>query len=631
MALASALCLFGAPGPPHASESQLRFLLTDERPDLVPDLFVSGARDLWLGSPVWPQIFARAKGTHLWEPEDFSSVARSQNENPYPDEEQVHQRRAWNDTYTFRLRSELRLGVRASAWYQLYDAYLCEKMMSHRERSHKFQYAVVRFSRAENLWLGRDVDSESVVSHALSSASSRSCWVPCSRDDWGGMCDHHAVCLRRGARLWAQRVRFFVQPEAFALAPPTGANIHGYDRNAELPQDEDARWRARVVADAQAKMLDFVRKHGHARRSGVPRTVGDGGESSRYFRKLVWDAGVRSHFQDNLLKQWGDGEITMEALLGFVFRNHQPTRYTAPMVVACGGKAKFGCQTSMADSDDEARAGTTSPASADHWFARVLRATKVVARFTAGSTALADKGKKRIAPQHTTLSLAAILNPPAPRHLSKTAGFGDAMQVPREALESVRNSVLEYEFAPGRRLFPEEEVVRRAFTISVVDDEMRERLEPSPAIDEQDSGMPVERLFERAGQGDEVEFCTGAVDRREYYYGRVDLSKEQFCLYADELGIHMSIEGDGVSEGLAAVSEDKLSKDLRMPDGELNRLQRHIRQNLFPVDALAGQTSRTRFSLKNAVKKSIGQEVAVFDSSLATHRLTSDDFWAKFL
>lgn len=217
------------------------------------------------------------------------------------------------------------------------------------------------------------------------------------------------------------------------------------------------------------------------------------------------------------------------------------------------------------------------------------------------------------------------------RDLGKTAGFGDAMQVPREALESVRNSVLQYEFAPGRRLFPEEEVVRRAFTISVVDDEMRERLEPSPAIDEQDSGMPVERLFERAGQGDEVEFCTGAVDRREYYYGRVDLSKEQFCLYADELGIHMSIEGDGVSEGLAAVSEDKLSKDLRMPDGELNRLQRHIRQNLFPVDALAGQTSRTRFSLKNAVKKSIGQEVAVFDSSLATHRLTSDDFWAKFL
>ncbi|CAD7966353.1 unnamed protein product [Amoebophrya sp. A120] len=431
--LQNAVCLFGAPGHPLATRSQLRHLLhennsedeqhsngseSDTESDATSnrrarnsiDLFVSGSRQLWEKSPYFEtQIKKKAKSFHLWDLEGLedsefnfhrdwgrTSVGGARrtgggerNDEGGKQDEGEHlafaanggalSSRFHNDTYTVRLR-ELKLGVRLSAIFQLYDAYVCEKMIAEEEQRRNQTYGFITFSRAEHLWLGDDpfpgVDQMTQDVLAVSGRASgnivdvrnrrnrrqhvvdreKTCYIPCIRDDWGGICDHHAVCTRRAATVWAQRAKRFLVPEVWSQSRMAGRNIFAHnswqaDTNP-FAASQDTALLTQILAQLAAKPY-FKNTSSNGERKSTP--FGGSAVGSRLaaalldsaqFRRTFWNLSIRKHY-DGMIKQWGDGEVTMEALLGFVLLKMEQVnvvRYHAPMVVSCGGKPKLGCQ-----------------------------------------------------------------------------------------------------------------------------------------------------------------------------------------------------------------------------------------------------------------------------------------------
>ncbi len=186
----------------------------------------------------------------------------------------------------------------------------------------------------------------------------KTCYIPCIRDDWGGICDHHAVCTRRAATVWAQRARRFLVPEVWSdRRMAAGRNFFAHnswqaDTDPFAASQDTISLLTQILAQLAAKPYFKNNSSNGERKStlfgGSPagaRTAAALRDSAQ-FRRTFWNLSIRKHY-DGMIKQWGDGEVTMEALLGFVLLKMEKVhvvRYHAPMVVSCGGKPKLGCQ-----------------------------------------------------------------------------------------------------------------------------------------------------------------------------------------------------------------------------------------------------------------------------------------------
>ncbi len=76
--------------------------------------------------------------------------------------------------------------------YLLRDRFLCEQHISSHETRAGRKYKFIGLGRADLLWL---------LPHPK--LSPRGCWIPCTNNDWGGLCDHWAWCDRESAQIYA--------------------------------------------------------------------------------------------------------------------------------------------------------------------------------------------------------------------------------------------------------------------------------------------------------------------------------------------------------------------------------------------------------------------------------------------
>jgi len=77
--------------------------------------------------------------------------------------------------------------------YLLRDRFLCEQHISSHETRAGRKYKFIGLGRADLLWL---------LPHPK--LSPRGCWIPCTNNDWGGVCDHWAWCDRQSPRKYMQ-------------------------------------------------------------------------------------------------------------------------------------------------------------------------------------------------------------------------------------------------------------------------------------------------------------------------------------------------------------------------------------------------------------------------------------------
>lgn len=78
--------------------------------------------------------------------------------------------------------------------------YLCSKLINDTERERGFPYEYIGTGRADLFWPNAHPSIEWLsINQTETGASLKDCWIPCLTNDWGGMCDHYALCRRHAA------------------------------------------------------------------------------------------------------------------------------------------------------------------------------------------------------------------------------------------------------------------------------------------------------------------------------------------------------------------------------------------------------------------------------------------------